>query len=194
MDLTSYRTLGRSGLAVSPISLGAMTFGRENWGADAAESEAIFDRYVDAGGNFIDTANVYADGESERILGRFIHTRGVRDSIVLATKAGLATGAHPNASGLGAKHVHAALDASLQRLQTDYIDLFWLHLWDCRTPPEEIVQTMSGLVRSGRVRYWVSRTRLPGLSPGSRRWLPQTVSPARSGSNMNIRCWSAALR
>jgi aryl-alcohol dehydrogenase-like predicted oxidoreductase len=154
VDLTSYRTLGRSGLAVSPIALGTMTFGREDWGADAAHSQAIFDRYTNAGGNFIDTANVYADGESEALLGRFIRESQSRDRIVLATKAGLVTDTHPNASGLGSKNIHAALDASLRRLQTDHVDLFWLHLWDFRTPVEEVVQTMSALVRSGKIRYW----------------------------------------
>ena len=154
MPLTAYRTLGRSGLVVSPLALGTMTFGTARWGLDEAGSRAVFDAYLERGGNFIDTADVYAGGEGEAMLGRFIGERGSRDRIVLATKSGFATGKGPHAGGNGAKHVHAALEGSLRRLQTDYVDLYWVHVWDGITPAEELLETMAGLVRAGKVRYW----------------------------------------
>lgn len=154
MDLSDYRTLGRSGLAVSPLALGTMTFGTARWGLDEGGSRAVFDAYVGRGGNFIDTADVYAGGESEAMIGRFVAERSLRDQIVLSTKSGFATGKGPHSGGNGAKHVHAALDGSLRRLQTDYVDLYWVHVWDGVTPAEDLLETMAGLVRSGKVRYW----------------------------------------
>lgn len=154
MSLADYRTLGRSGLVVSPMALGTMTFGTARWGSDEAGSRAVFDAYVDAGGNFVDTANVYSGGRSEEMLGAFIADRGLRDQVVVATKAGFASGQGPHAGGNGAKHIHAALHGSLRRLRTDYVDLFWLHVWDGLTPAEEVVDTMAALVRAGTVRYW----------------------------------------
>lgn len=165
MSLSDYRALGRSGLVVSPLALGTMTFGGGDWGADEAMSRALFDAYRGAGGNFIDTADIYAGGESERLLGRFINDAGVRDEIVLATKfgfnasatplaAGQAGRGNPHAGGAGAKNIHRALEASLRRLGTDYIDLYWMHIWDGVTPVEEIVQTLSDLVRAGKIRYY----------------------------------------
>ena len=154
MKLTDYRTLGRSGLAVSPLALGTMTFGTARWGADETGSRAIFDAYVEAGGNFIDTADVYSGGKSEELLGRFLRDVGNRERIVLATKAGFGTGDHPHAGGNGAKHIHDALNGSLRRLGTDHVDLYWLHVWDMVTPAEEVLQTMAALVRAGKVRYW----------------------------------------
>lgn len=153
MTLTSYRTLGRSGLVVSPLALGTMTFGTARWGSDEAASGAVLDAYVEAGGNFIDTADVYSAGESEAMLGRFIADRGLRNRLVIGTKAGFATGI-PLAGGNGAKHVHAALTASLRRLQTDYVDMYWLHVWDGVTPAAEVLETMAALVRQGHIRYW----------------------------------------
>jgi aryl-alcohol dehydrogenase-like predicted oxidoreductase len=154
MPLTDYRTLGRSGLVVSPLALGTMTFGAARWGTGEAESRAVFNAYVDAGGNFIDTADVYADGRCEEMLGGYMAERKLRHDVVLATKSGFATGRGRLAGGNGAKHVHAALEASLSRLRTDHIDLYWLHVWDSVTPAEELLETMAGLVRSGRIRYW----------------------------------------
>jgi len=154
MDLTSFRTLGRSGLAVSPMTLGTMTFGTQRWGADEAGSRAIFDAYIGAGGNFLDTADVYSGAESERMLGRFVADADLRDRLVIATKSGFGTGNHPHSGGNGAKHVHAAVDGSLQRLGTDSIDLYWLHVWDMVTPVEEVLETMANLVRSGKIRYY----------------------------------------
>ena len=129
MSLDDYRTLGRSGLAVSPLALGTMTFGTARWGSDEATSRALFDAYVEAGGNFVDTADVYAGGRGEAMIGRFIAERALRERIVLSTKAGFAAGQGPHAGGSGAKHLHAAIDGSLRRLGTDYVDLYWLHVW-----------------------------------------------------------------
>ena len=167
MSLTRYRTLGRSGLVVSPLALGTMTFGQAAWGADEAASRKLFDDYRAAGGNFVDTADVYSLGKSEEWVGRFIKESGSRDEVVLATKfafnasaSPLATGSgigmkgNPNAGGAGAKNIHRALDASLKRLGTDYVDLYWMHIWDGVTPVEEIVQTLGDLVRAGKIRYF----------------------------------------
>ena len=154
MTLTNYRTLGRSGLVVSPLALGTMTFGTARWGMDEAGSAAVFNAYVDAGGNFVDTADVYAGGRSEEMLGRFLAERKLREQIVVATKAGFAAGSGVHVGGNGAKHLHAALEGSLKRLQTDFVDLFWIHVWDSVTPAEELLETMTALVRAGKIRYW----------------------------------------
>jgi len=165
MSLTDFRTLGRSGLVVSPLALGTMTFGPGGWNADDGTARAIFEAYRAAGGNFIDTADIYAGGESERLIGQFLKDSGSRDEIVLSTKFGFngsanplsATqtgGGNPNAGGAGAKNIHRALDASLKRLGTDHIDLYWMHIWDGVTPAAEIVQTLGDLVRSGKIRYY----------------------------------------
>ena len=165
MSLTSYRTLGRSGLVVSPLALGTMTFGPGAWGADEAASRAIFDGYRAAGGNLIDTADIYSGGASETLVGRFIADARCRDDVVLATKfafngsaSPLAAGGggpgNPNAGGAGAKNIHRALDASLERLGTDYVDLYWMHVWDGVTPASEVVQTLASLVRDGKIRYY----------------------------------------
>ena len=154
MRLTDYRTLGRSGLGVSPLALGTMTFGTARWGSDAAVSRAVFDAYVEAGGNFIDTADVYAGGNSEAMLGGFVADRSLRDQLVIATKSGFSVGQGPHRGGNGAKHLHVALEGSLHRLRTDYIDLYWIHVWDGVTPAEELLETMATLVRAGKVRYW----------------------------------------
>lgn len=154
MSMNNYRPLGRSGLVVSPLSLGTMTFGVGRWGMERPDAEAVFDAYVEAGGNLVDTADVYAGGRSEEMLGAIIADRGLRDSLVVATKSGFAAGQGPHAGGNGAKHVHAALEGSLRRLGTDYIDLYWVHVWDSVTPAEELLETMAGLVRAGKIRYW----------------------------------------
>ncbi|MDP9109503.1 MAG: aldo/keto reductase [Pseudomonadota bacterium] len=154
MNLTDFRTLGRSGLAISPLTLGTMTFGTARWGSAESEARAVFNAYVDAGGNFIDTANVYASGRSEEMLGRFIGERRLRDRLVVASKAGFALERGAHAGGNGAKHIHTALTDSLRRLKTDYLDLYWVHVWDGITPAEELLETMATLVRSGKVRYW----------------------------------------
>jgi aryl-alcohol dehydrogenase-like predicted oxidoreductase len=151
--LSTYRLLGPTGLRVSPLALGAMTFGNHEWGAGKDASRAIFRRYVEAGGNFIDTANGYADGKSEELLGEFIDETGWRDQLVVATKftASRRVG-DPNAGGNGRKNILASLEASLRRLRTDYVDVYWLHVWDTLTPVEEVMSTFDALVRSGKVR------------------------------------------
>jgi aryl-alcohol dehydrogenase-like predicted oxidoreductase len=154
MPLDHYRPLGRSGLLVSPLSLGTMTFGVARWGMARPEAEAVFGAYVEAGGNVIDTADVYAGGEGERMIGEIMKARGDRNRLVVSTKSGFATGQGPFAGGNGGKAIHAALDGSLRRLQTDYIDLYWAHVWDSVTPPEELLETMSCLVRAGKIRSW----------------------------------------
>jgi aryl-alcohol dehydrogenase-like predicted oxidoreductase len=154
MKLTDYRTLGRSGLVVSPLALGTMTFGTTRWGSGEAGSRKVFNAYLDEGGNFIDTADIYSGGRCEEMLGQFIAERAARDGIVIATKSGFSTGQGVHTGGNGAKHVHSALEASLRRLQTDHVDMLWVHIWDSVTPAEELVETMSQLIRAGKVRYW----------------------------------------
>jgi aryl-alcohol dehydrogenase-like predicted oxidoreductase len=153
-----YHLLGRTGLRVSRLALGTMTFGEQrigshDWGSDEATARTVFDRYLEWGGNFIDTANVYTGGRSEELLGRFIAETGTRDQVVLATKFTMpADAGNPNLAGNGRKNILTALDASLRRLGTDYVDLYWLHMWDQLTPVEEVMSTFDTLVRSGRVR------------------------------------------
>ncbi|HLK68942.1 MAG TPA: aldo/keto reductase [Bryobacteraceae bacterium] len=155
MPLSEYVTLGRSGLRVSPLCFGTMTFGTEwGWGADEETCGQLLETYLQAGGNFLDTADLYTLGKSEEICGRLIRDRGLRDRIVLATKFSFnAERRNPNAGGNGRKNIYRAIEGSLRRLQTDYIDLYWMHIWDGTTPVEEVVDSMNDLVRSGKVRY-----------------------------------------
>ena len=156
MALSDYVTLGASGLRVSPFCLGAMTFGEDwGWGSSVAESEQIIARFMERGGNFIDTANVYTKGHSEKIIGDFIsRDRGGRDRIVIATKFfGNLYPGDPNGGGAGRKTIVASCEQSLRRLQTDYIDLYWMHCWDRFTPIEETMRALDDLVAAGKVRY-----------------------------------------
>ncbi|GAB3964092.1 aldo/keto reductase [Actinoallomurus acanthiterrae] len=152
-SLDTYRLLGRSGLRVSPLALGAMTFGSDwGWGADKDEARRIFDTYVDRGGNFIDTANQYTEGTSERLVGEF--SRDKRERLVLATKYTLSTRpGDPNSGGNHRKSMVRSVEESLRRLGTDYIDLLYLHAWDGTTPVEEVLRAMDDLVRAGKVLY-----------------------------------------
>ena len=156
MSLYEYVMLGRSGLRVSPLCLGAMTFGTEwGFGVDESASQAIFDRYIELGGNFVDTADAYTAGKSEDLTGKFIADRHLRDRIVLATKFTFNTDpGNPNAGGNGRKNIYRALESSLRRLKTDYVDLYWLHAWDTVTPVEEVISTMNDLVRAGKIRHY----------------------------------------
>ncbi|MFE4857858.1 aldo/keto reductase [Streptomyces sp. NPDC056670] len=153
LTLDTYRLLGRSGLRVSPLALGAATFGNEwGWGAERDEARKLFDLYVERGGNFIDTAVTYTDGSSERLLGEF--TRDNRESLVLATKyTTLRRPGDPNSGGSHRKNLFASVETSLRQLNTDYIDLLYLHVWDFTTPVEEILRGMDDLVRQGKVLY-----------------------------------------
>jgi len=178
MAIDSYRTLGTTGLRVSPLALGAMNFDDGTWGSAPETSFDILDHYLDAGGNFIDTANQYNAGKSEETLGSYFAQRsGRRDRVVLATKfGGTLHPTDPNAGGAGRKAIYSQLDESLRRLKTDYIDLYWMHQWDRHTPIEETLSTLDALVRAGKIRaigvsnvpaWWIGQA--VGLS-GVRGW------------------------
>ena len=145
-----YTRLGQSGLKVARVCLGTMTFGRE---ADEGMSFKLMDRYVELGGNFIDTADAYSTGASEEIVGRWLKQRGARDNIVLATKVFGVMGPGPNDGGLSRLHIQRAVEASLKRLQTEVIDLYQIHRWDPNVPIEETLEALNDLVRQGKVRY-----------------------------------------
>ena len=156
MSLAHYVTLGHSGLRVSPLCLGAMTFGKEwGWGSEPEEARRILDAYIAQGGNFIDTANGYTKGHSEVIIGEHLaHDRKKRDRVVIATKftTNMFLG-DPNGGGSNRKSIIAQCEESLRRLRTDYIDLYWLHAWDRTTPIEETMRALDTLVEQGKVRY-----------------------------------------
>lgn len=156
MSFQEYITLGRSGLKVSPLCLGTMTFGTEwGWGNEEKDSRAIFDRYLERGGNFLDTADGYTAGHSEELVGKFVSEGKVRDNVVIATKFTFnGQPGNPNAGGNGRKNIYRALEGSLRRLKTDYIDLYWLHAWDTVTPVEEVISTFNDLVREGKIRHY----------------------------------------
>src|SRR6202047_5014602 len=148
-----YKLLGKSGLRVSELCLGTMTFGEDwGWGSSKEESRKVYDAFLEAGGNFIDTANVYTKGTSERLLGEFM--AGHRERIVLATKyTNAAPGNDPNAAGNHRKSMMQSVEASLKRLKTDYIDLYLLHILDQLTPIEEVMRAFDDLVRQGKILY-----------------------------------------
>lgn len=156
MPLNHYVTLGRSGLRVSPYCLGTMTFGEDfGWGASSEESFAMLDEYRNRGGNFVDTANIYTAGHSERIIGDYLKQNKVRrDEIVLGTKfyCNLFPG-DPNGGGAGRKALVQQCEASLNRLRSDYIDIYWLHNWDRMAPIEETLRGLDDLVTAGKIRY-----------------------------------------
>ena len=168
--LDHYRLLGRSGLRVSPLSLGTMTFGSDwGWGADDAEAQRIFDAYVERGGNFIDTAVNYTNGSAEKILGRMIKAK--RDRIVLATKFTMSREAgNPNAGGNHRYNLVRSIETSLRQLDTDRIDLLYLHAWDFTTSPEEVMRALDDLVRDGKSSTSVSVTHPRGVLPRCRPW------------------------
>src|ERR1700745_2634163 len=161
-----YRLLGNSGLRVSEAALGAMTFGEEwGWGSVKDEARKVYDAFREAGGNFIDTANTYTNGTSESFLGEFM--QGHRQSVVMATKyTNAAPGTDPNAAGNHRKSMVQAVEASLKRLKTDYIDLYWVHIWDQITPVEEVMRVLDDLVRGGKVLY-------VGISDAPAWWIAQ---------------------
>src|SRR3984885_11653709 len=161
-----YRLLGKSGVRVSEASLGTMTFGDEwGWGSSKAEAQKIYQTYREAGGNFIDTANFYTGGTSEKFVGESI--KGHRDSVVLATKySNAAPGNDPNAAGSHRKSMMQSVEASLKRLQSDNIDLYWVHIWDGITPVEEVMRGLDDIVRQGKVLY-------VGISDAPAWWIAQ---------------------
>src|SRR5215472_15669524 len=172
-----YRLLGNSGLRVSEASLGTMTFGEDwGWGTAKDESRKVYDAFREAGGNFIDTANLYTNGSSETFLGEFM--KGHRESVVLATKFSNALpGKDPNAAGNHRKSMVQAVEGSLKRLQTGYIDLYWVHIWDGLTPVEEVMRGLDDLVRQGKVLY-------VGISDAPAWWVAQANMLAQ------LRGWS----
>lgn len=156
MPLDHFITLGRSGLRVSPLCLGAMTFGEDaGWGASEEVSHDMMSAYLERGGNFIDTANIYTEGHSETIVGDHIRQRGIRrDGIVLSTKFfGSLFPGDPNGGGAGRKALMQQCEASLKRLRTDYVDIYWLHNWDRTAPIEETLRALDDLVTAGKIRY-----------------------------------------
>ena len=172
-----YRLLGNSGLRVSEAALGTMTFGDDwGWGAAKEEARKVYDAFREAGGNFIDTANLYTNGTSESFLGEFME--GHRQSVALATKySNAAPGTDPNAAGNQRKNMVQAVEASLKRLHTDYIDLYWVHIWDQLTPVEEVMRGLDDLVRQGKVLY-------VGISDAPAWWVAQANTLA------HLRGWS----
>src|SRR6266849_1350670 len=173
-----YKLLGKCGLRVSEAALGTMTFGDElGWGSPKAEAQKVYETYHEAGGNFIDMANFYTNGTSEKFVGEFI--QGHRESVVLATKYSLAEpGNDPNAAGNQRKSMMQSVEASLKRLQTDYIDLYWVHIWDQITPIEEVMRGLDDLVSQGKVLYI-------GISDAPARWIAQANTLA------SLRGWSS---
>lgn len=161
MSIDQYYLLGNSGLRVSRVALGTMTFGKNgirgiggSWGSDKDTARAIFDHYVEVGGNFIDTADSYGAGLSESLVGEFVSETSLRDKVVIATKfSNNLSAGNPNAGGNGRKNIMRAIDDSLKRLRTDYIDLYLLHTWDRMTPVEEVMRTFDDLIRAGKIRY-----------------------------------------
>jgi aryl-alcohol dehydrogenase-like predicted oxidoreductase len=172
-----YQLLGRSGLRVSEICLGTMTFGEDwGWGSSKAESRGIYDHFRELGGNFIDTANVYTNGTSELFLGEFM--QGHRAEVVLATKfTNALPGKDPNAGGNHRKSMMQSVEASLKRLKTDYIDLYWMHIWDRITPVEEVMRGFDDLVRQGKVLY-------VGVSDAAAWWI------AKANTLAELRGWA----
>src|ERR1700681_1634693 len=164
--IMKYRLLGKSGLRISEAALGTMSFGDEwGWGSPKDEAQRVYETYREAGGNFLDTANFYTNGTSERFVGGFI--QGHRESVVLATKYSNATpGNDPNAAGNHRKSMMQALEASLKRLQTEYIDLYLVHIWAGITPVEEVMRGLDDLVRQGKVLYL-------GISDAPAWWIAQ---------------------
>jgi aryl-alcohol dehydrogenase-like predicted oxidoreductase len=176
-----YRLLGNSGLQVSEAALGTMTFGEEwGWGSTQDEARKVYDAFREAGGNFIDTANMYTNGTSESFLGEFM--KGHRESVVMATKyTNAVPGTDQNAAGNQRKNMVQAVEASLKRLKTDYIDLYWVHIWDQMTPVEEVMRALDDLVRIGKVLY-------VGISDAPAWWIAQANTLA------HLRGWSPLHR
>jgi aryl-alcohol dehydrogenase-like predicted oxidoreductase len=210
--MMKYRYLGDSGLLVSRICLGTMTYGMEGWGCDEAASMAITNRFIEGGGNFIDTADMYSKGVSEEFLGKAIAPHN-RDDLVIATKCWFRMRNAPNAKGLSRKHILSAVEASLHRLKTDYIDLYQLHGPDPFTPLEETLRALDDLVKAGKVRYigcsnffgWqmvkanaiAKELGLTKLISGQhlynllRRDIEREILPACADQGMGMMCWSA---
>src|ERR1700731_2216455 len=212
----NYKLLGKSGLRVSEFALGTMTFGDDwGWGAPKDEAQKVYNAFRESGGNFIDTANIYTNGTSETFLSEFM--RGHRESMVLGTKyTNAAPGTDPNAAGNHRKSMMRSVEASLKRLQTDYIDLYWVHIWDQITPVEEIMRGLDDLVRQGKVlhvgisdfpAWWIAQANtlasLRGWSPFValqmeyslvERTVERELIPMARALNLGITAWSPLSR
>ncbi len=188
-----YKLLGNTGLRVSELCLGAMTFGEDwEWGANRETSQAMFEAFAEAGGNFIDTANVYTNGTSEKMLGEFVGAE--RDRFVIATKYTVMMNPNdPNSSGNQRKNLMRSLEASLKRLNTDYIDLYWVHMWDTVTPVEEMMRALDDVVRSGKVMYVGISDALAWIRHQSPRHMP--IIGARNLDHLkdNLGCLNVTL-
>jgi aryl-alcohol dehydrogenase-like predicted oxidoreductase len=156
MLMDKHTTLGHSGLRVSQIGLGALTFGSAwGWGVEEEIARDMFRHYVESGGNFVDTADTYTSGSSETMIGKFVSEMSLRDHVVISTKYSVSSDPNnPNAGGNGRKNIYRALETSLRRLRTDYIDIFWVHGWDTMTPGQEVVSTLNDLIGAGKIRYY----------------------------------------
>ena len=172
MSLTHYHNLGNTGLKISRLCLGTMNFGQdieffgyENWCVEPKVAASMMDTYVAAGGNFFDTANAYNGGQSEEILGQLLNERGIRDQVVISTKYNLNMGQGPNSGGNGRKNIMQSVEASLRRLNTDYVDILTMHFWDTMTPAEEVLRTMDDLVSAGKIRHY-ALSNVPGWYAG----------------------------
>jgi aryl-alcohol dehydrogenase-like predicted oxidoreductase len=181
MALNDYVILGRSGLRVTRLCLGTMTFGTEwGWGNSEDTARQIFNHYLDSGGNFIDTADGYTGGTSETLIGKFLRERGDRERHVIATKYSFGREpGNPNSGGNGRKNLYNALDTSLRHLQTDYIDIYWVHTWDGATPVEETMSALDDVVRAGKVRY-IGFSNVPGWYLGR----AQTIAELRGWTRL----------
>ena len=161
MTLNCYNNLGDTGLKISRLCFGVMNFGRsadflgyDNWCVEKDQAASLVDAFLKGGGNFFDTADLYNGGQSEEVLGELINERGIRDQVVIASKFTCNMGAGPNSGGNGRKNIMQALEGSLKRLGTDYLDLYIMHFWDTATPPEEVLRTMDDLVGAGKIRHF----------------------------------------
>ena len=212
----NYKLLGKSGLRVSEFALGTMTFGDDwGWGAPKDEAQKVYNAFREVGGNFIDTANIYTNGTSETFLGEFME--GHRESMVLGTKyTNAAAGTDPNAGGNHRKSMMRSVEASLKRLQTDYIDLYWVHIWDQITPVEEIMRGLDDLVRQGKIlhvgisdfpAWWIAQANtlasLRGWSPFValqmeyslvERTVERELIPMARALNLGVTAWSPLSR
>ena len=171
MPLNQYYTLGNTGLKISRLCLGVMNFGDgeffgyKNWSVDEETANSMLDTYITAGGNFFDTSNAYNGGQSESTLGKLLNQRGIRDQVVISTKYNINMGFGPNSGGNGRKNIMQAVDASLKRLGTDYIDIYTMHFWDTTTPAEEVLRTMDDLVSAGKIHHY-ALSNVPGWYAG----------------------------
>ena len=179
MALDKYYNLGRTGLKVSRLCFGVMNFGVDadffgykDWLVSKKAGGELLDAYVGVGGNFVDTANAYNFGQSEKVLGELVKSRGNRDQLVISTKYNCNTGQGVNSGGNGRKNIMSAIDASLSRLQTDYVDILTMHMWDQMTPAEEVLRTMDDLVTAGKIRHY-ALSNVPGWYAGLMQGLAQ---------------------